>query len=363
MKTFEHWKKKTIYGMVGQGLSNCAFIDEEAMTDKTITALHHDTQESMTFTKLNADGFYLSPDSEEYILYQNVEEDTDIVWAREYEDFHGDKELPDGTFVKKFKPLFEEGKLERPKAEITVPEDYVQLIAKSIKEYKKWLKENNKLQEVADNAETEEGRKAALDNVTSHFKGRYAGVLAKDLGDRLSVSKIERIWDKFIKDEYRPFLNAHLNLTMKQIMEIGIDKFIYVMGWKRPTDVVTWRNNKLRVGACCHCKDQFIPMILQYNNGLCTSCRPLYSHKAIRNFIMKQLNVSERYQEASRDLLMDFYIMFYHDERLRKLFLAGTETANEMEGYKYDLPEWAKKDLPQQNVVEEQADGEVTEKL
>jgi hypothetical protein len=359
LKRFEHFKHKTIYVEMGHGLSNCKLLDEGVITDKTVTAFHHETQEHMTFTKLNVDEFYLSPDCEDYVLYQA--EGTEKLWAREYDDFYGNKELPDGTLVRRFKPLFEEGKYIKPQADIKIPENYLQLIEKTTKDYKKWLKANDKLQELANNADTDEERSEALKEVTKHFKDRYAGVLAKDMGDRLSISKITRIWEKFISDEYRGFMNAHLNLTMTQIMNIGIDKFIYVMGWRRPTDVVTWHNNKLRIGACCHCNDQFIPMMFQYNNGLCTNCRPLYSHSAIRNFVIRQLNVSERYEEASRDLLMDFYIMFYHDEKLRKLFLVGTESAKEMESFQDELPTWAKKDLPQSETTEELKENEPAE--
>jgi hypothetical protein len=359
LKRFEHFKLKTIYEMVGETVPTNAPMPEGAVTEKTVTAWHHDTQEPMTFTKLNVDGFYVSPNEETYVLYQA--ENTVKWWAREYDDFYGDKELPDGTFVRRFKPLFEEGKYIKPQADIKIPENYLQLLEKTTKEYKKWLKANDKLQEIANNADTDEERTEALKEVTRHFKDRYAGVLAKDTGDRLSISKITRIWEKFISDEYRGFMNAHLNLTMTQIMNIGIDKFIYVMGWKRPTDVVTWHNNKLRIGVCCHCNDQFIPMMFQYNNGLCANCRPLYSHAAIRNFVIRQLNVSERYEEASRDLLMDFYIMFYHDEKLRKLFLVGTESAKEFESFQDELPTWAQKDLPQAEITEELKENESTE--
>lgn len=219
----------------------------------------------------------------------------------------------------------------KPEVEIKVPDDYVKLMQSHMKDYKKFLKKNEKLQNIADESETEEEMKKALKEVTTHFKKRYAGVVAKDQGERLSPSKIGKIWDNFMKYEYRSFLTSHTNLSLSSIMQIGIDKFIYTLGWRKPSDTATWRKNKVRIGTCCHCEDQFVAMMFQHNHGLCMNCRPLYSVTAIRNYILHVMNISERYQNAHHDLLMDFYIMFYHDPSLRKLFLKGTESAQALE--------------------------------
>lgn len=220
---------------------------------------------------------------------------------------------------------------EKPHVEVEIPEDYMLLVDSQMKDYKKWLKFNEQLQHKADETETEEDMETALKEVTFHFKQRYAGVVAKDQGERLSPSKIKRIWDNFMKYEYRSFLSSHINLKLSTILEIGIDKFIYTLGWRKPSDTATWRNNKVRLGTCCHCEDQFIPLMFQHNHGLCMNCRPNYSVTAIRNYILHTMNISKRYENSHQDLLMDFYIMFYHDSNLRKLFLKDTESANAME--------------------------------
>jgi hypothetical protein len=72
-------------------------------------------------------------------------------------------------------------------------------------------------------------------------------------------------------------------------------------------------------------------MMLQYNFGLCGLCKPIYSSKAIQNFVLRQLGVSKRYDGAQHDLLMDFFIMFYNDPIFRNLFLKGTDSAKEWE--------------------------------
>lgn len=338
LEKYRHFKG-TIYLFVGKARTT----DKESETLGQITALHHHTLEIMLFS-FDKEG-YISPNNQSYVLYESTKDGR--IWARETEDFYGEKELPDGEKVPRFERIEEDPielanpqKYVREEIQITVPEDYVERIQNTLKLYKKWLKENETLQKVADDAETESEREEALREVSNHFKQRYGGILGKDVGDRLSVSQISRIWEKFLRGDYRSFLQAHVNLTMKQLIDIGIDKFIYVMGWKKPSDVVTWHKNKLRVGVCCQCQNQFIPMMLQYNHGLCAGCRPMYSVSAIRNFIIRQLNTSKRYELAQHDLLMDFYIIFYHDIPFRKLFLKDSNSAKELEAIKDDIPLW-----------------------
>ena len=172
------------------------------------------------------------------------------------------------------------------------------------------------------------------------FKIRYAGLYQVDNGKRLSKASLRGIWRRFLTYERNNFFAAHKNLTIYDIGRIGIDKFIYTMGWFKKTDVSRWRNNKIRVGICAHCQDQFIPMMLQHNFGLCTNCKPLYSVRAVRNFMVKQMNISERYQHAHRDLLMDFFIMFYNDPQMRLLFLKDSEFAKECEASDFKVPSW-----------------------
>lgn len=331
MKKYKHFKGAIYETLVADGI-------------RGYRAKHHDTQEEIIIQSRQDGRFFKQGTEEEFVLYSNPEKTPRILWAREYDDFHGYKEQEDGSKVKRFELLPEElqdKKIERQQADITVPPNYKELVESTLKRYKKFLKENSRLQELADNAESEEEQKELLQNNTDHFKHFFAGVISKDEHTRLSVSQVKNIWERFMKGEYRSFLNAHLNLTLADIIKVGVDRFVYVMGWKRPSDVPSWHNNRVRVGVCCHCQDQFIPMMLQTNHGLCVNCRPKYSVTAIRKFAIHQLNTSERYYEATQDLLMDFYIIFYMDEKFRKLFLKGSESASQMEEFEEKTPEWA----------------------
>lgn len=224
--------------------------------------------------------------------------------------------------------------------QITLPADYQERVNENLKEYKKWMYSHLKIIEKAEHATTVEEEKAIKDEVVKDFKKRYAGFVAKDTGYRLSPSAVKNIWNAFMRSEYREFLASHVNLTMDDLLDIGIDKFIYTLNWSKPKDASNWRNHKIRIGYCCHCHDQFIAMIIQSNQGLCNNCRPDYSVKAMRNYILKVLNDSDRYHEAHRDALMDFYILFYNDQSFRNLFMKSSEFAQQLEEENYEVPEW-----------------------
>ena len=161
--------------------------------------------------------------------------------------------------------------------------------------------------------------------------------------ERLSPAKIQNIWNRFMRGEYRAFFQAHTTMSLSDVMDAGVDRFIYTLGWTKPGDVPSWHNNKIRIGLCAHCREQFLPLMFQYNHGLCGNCRSKYSAKAIKNFISHQLNTSKRYDHAQHDMLMDFYILFYNDEQFRKLFKVGTKDASVLEDLESEIPDWAKR--------------------
>lgn len=180
------------------------------------------------------------------------------------------------------------------------------------------------------------------DMTPEEFKKRYAGMLQKDNGKRLSERSLRKIWNKFIRDERVDFFKMHNTFSLEDVFNIGYDKFIYTLGWTKPSHVKTWRNNKIRIGVCCHCRDQFLPMLFQYNQGLCDNCKPKYSIPAIRNYMITQLNNSKRYFHAKEDLLMNFYIVFSNDPKLRELFLVDNPFAQKYAAMEVEVPDWAK---------------------
>lgn len=172
------------------------------------------------------------------------------------------------------------------------------------------------------------------------MKARYAGMYGKMRETPMPRRKLERIWDLFLQEERRDFIISHNTMSISEILRIGIDKFVMTLGWEKVSDVATWRNNVVRIGICPECKEQFIPLMFQTNQGLCNNCRPNFSVKAIRRFMEYVIAKNDRYENAHHDALMDFYIMFYNDELFRKLFVKGTDSANQFETQEYELPDW-----------------------
>jgi hypothetical protein len=84
--------------------------------------------------------------------------------------------------------------------------------------------------------------------------------------------------------------------------------------------------------------------MFQTNQGLCNNCRPKFSTKAIRRFVEYVIATNARYEQAHRDAIMDFYIMFYSDDAFRSLFRSGSDSAKEYEEREFEVPEWYKQE-------------------
>lgn len=182
---------------------------------------------------------------------------------------------------------------------------------------------------------------------------RYAGMMGSDR-KQLSVSTLRKIWEEFVQKERYDYILANNTVTVDDIVNIGIDKFALTNGWTKPSDVKRWRNNKIRIGVCPNCKDQFVPLIFQVNYGLCSNCRPEFSFQATKKYIDFVGTTNERYKEASNELLMDFFIMFYTDDNFRDLFKKDSEFAKEFENKEFEVAEWLQKEKKQatQRVIE-----------
>lgn len=180
------------------------------------------------------------------------------------------------------------------------------------------------------------------DMTEEEAKERYAGMYGTDRGYVIPKSQLQRIWKKFILEERIDYITMNNTVSVEEIISIGIDKFVRTNGWMRPGDVPKWRTNVARVGKCPECSDQFIPLLMQTNHGLCNNCRPKFSVKAIKRFVEHTIATNERYFMADKDALMDFYVMFYNDPAFRKLFVKDTESAHLFETREYEIPEWFK---------------------
>lgn len=202
------------------------------------------------------------------------------------------------------------------------------------------------------------------------WRARHRGVYVKFPKEQMKKGAVRRVFEAFLKNERVDYFKSH-DFSVEDIVNIGIDKFVVANGWLQPRDASAWRNNKVRIGPCPHCKDQFVTKIYEANHGLCLNCVPLFSNKAIQGFMTKEAH-STRYHDDHAGLAIDFYMIFSNEDSFRNLFLKDTESAAEYEGeldaYEQKLEEEAKlrsesepcdEKKDDSNVINISEDGEV----
>lgn len=200
----------------------------------------------------------------------------------------------------------------------------------------------HKIEESTLRAEKEFFRNYNEEMTEEEAKDRYAGMYGTDRAYVIPKKQLKQIWKRFVMEERIDYITMNNTVSVDEIIAIGIDKFVRTNGWMRSGDVPRWRSNVARVGKCPECNDQFIPLLMQTNHGLCNHCRPNFSVKAIKRFVEHTISTNERYFRADKDALMDFYIMFYNDATFRKLFIKGSESAEFFETREYVIPDWFK---------------------
>lgn len=160
---------------------------------------------------------------------------------------------------------------------------------------------------------------------------RHGGVYSKYSHKRLSKSALSRIFKRFMLHARHDYLK-HQDLTMDDIIRIGVEQFVVANGWLKPKQVDGWVQNRVRIATCAGCDAHFVPALIQVNQGLCRHCRKKYSFPAIRQFMVEQTASNEE-AENTKDpsMLVNFHIMFKNDAVFRSLFLKEDEFAIELE--------------------------------
>lgn len=175
------------------------------------------------------------------------------------------------------------------------------------------------------------------------WHARHGGVYARYSEKRLSKSSVARLFNRFLRYELRDYCAAH-DLTLEDILRVGIEQFIVANGWRKVSQVATWRRNKIRLHVCPSCGEHFVPAMYQTNHGLCVHCRKSFSDKAIRGYIQqtidemrKEVDEQEESNEERRtsepSFFVNFYILFNRDQVFRDLFRNGDPFAMQCEAY------------------------------
>lgn len=172
---------------------------------------------------------------------------------------------------------------------------------------------------------------------------RHGGLYTRYSEKRLSRSGLARLFNRFLRFEYRAYCATH-DITLEDILKVGIEQFVVANGWRKVSHVSTWRTNKVRLHVCPGCEGQFVPAMYQTNHGLCIHCRKEFSDKAIRGYVQRSIDEMKRaIQEqdgpdeerrtSEPSFMVNFYILFKHDKVFRDLFRKGDPFAVSCEQY------------------------------
>lgn len=177
----------------------------------------------------------------------------------------------------------------------------------------------------------------------TEWNERHAGLYSSYSEKRLSKSSLARLFNRFLRYERRAYCAAH-DITLEDILNVGIERFIVANGWRKVSQVATWRRNAVRLHVCPGCDGQFVPAMYQTNHGLCSHCRKEFSDKAIRGYVQQTIDEmrkelaeqkegAEPSQTSEPSFLVNFYVLFEKDAIFRNLFKKDDPFAKSCEAY------------------------------
>lgn len=160
-------------------------------------------------------------------------------------------------------------------------------------------------------------------------KGRIRNVYGTT-GKTMNAKRLKKTWEAFKETELDEFINLNDLITVQDIFDVGIDKFIYSLGVDSPKNVRSWRTHVVRLGVCPECKNEFVPMMIQTNGGVCIKCATKFSFDALRQFIKNETQVRLKKEDYSvekdspENVLMQVMIMFQKSPLFRSMFKKDT---------------------------------------
>lgn len=121
---------------------------------------------------------------------------------------------------------------------------------------------------------------------------------------RLKEEGLIKIFTKFVINEGDDFENF-MGYGPDVIEQIGIRKFINMMGWTKPSDVSSWRTDKLHIVPCKHCGTKF--GIYETAFGFCDDCCEIYDiEKMINDYVEESLKPDQT-EEKLHELLVNIF--------------------------------------------------------
>lgn len=151
---------------------------------------------------------------------------------------------------------------------------------------------------------------------------------------QLKPRKLRKTFNAFLESgELAEYLSATGNFTLEEAVDVGIDKFLASVGIKKHTKVDSWRTHNVKLDICPDCRNEFAPVMIRTNGGLCKKCVKKYSFEGLSAFVEEQMTIPR--DEASlfvepENIFLNVMILFYKDNKFRSMFLKDTEFINDL---------------------------------
>jgi len=111
---------------------------------------------------------------------------------------------------------------------------------------------------------------------------------------RRTEEEYETIWNSFLINAGDEFAE-YMGYSIEDIERIGKNAFIDAFDWRLPTEVLSFKTDKIHIIPCVHCNNAFSD--IEESFGLCESCKPLYD----LNYFEKVIDEADK--EVSRQFL------------------------------------------------------------
>lgn len=109
-----------------------------------------------------------------------------------------------------------------------------------------------------------------MSNISNKDKvKKIDGIVTKERTDE----DYNLIWNYFY-DYYRQSFESYMGYGVNEIQKIGVNKFIDYIDWRCTEDVDNYKNDRIKVIPCVHCKSEFTTF--QMDLGLCEKCKDKY---------------------------------------------------------------------------------------
>lgn len=117
--------------------------------------------------------------------------------------------------------------------------------------------------------------------------------------------RIEQLW-KFFKDNVAEQFEEYMGYGIEDIERIGVKKLFAIYDWHSEQDIMSYKEDVLKIVICPECKNDFGVWPSEY--GLCADCTPKFNAEKLSEDV------------DSSDGNIDMATLFLIDQEIRDVF-------------------------------------------